>query len=229
MKINIITLFPEFFKSPIETSLLQKAIQNQLIHIELIQLRNYAMNDYGKIDDEPYGGGNGMLLMVEPIAKAIEAIQEKEKSYIVLLSPRGFTYKQHMAQELLSLDKKKYDSLTLICGHYEGIDERIAEFYADVSISIGDFILSGGEPAALILLDSIARLTPGFMGNPESIIDESFRSENYIEYPQYTRPATYKDKKVPEVLLSGNHKLIKEYREKKAKIAYTKFKQNSNC
>jgi len=221
LRINIITLFPDFFNSALEASLLGKAIEKNIIEVNRIQLRDFAINKHNQVDDTPYGGGSGMVLMVEPVKKAIESIPEK--TYKVLLTPRGYSWKQNRAEALYQKVTTDFESLTLICAHYEGIDERVVE-YIDESISIGDYILSGGEPAALSVIDCLARLVPNFMGNSESLHDESFNKEGYIEYPQYTRPPEFDGQEVPGVLLSGHHANITKWREEQAKRAYAKFK-----
>lgn len=210
---DIVTLFPEYFNSCFSASLLGKAIEKKIIQVHLHHLRNYAVNAYGKVDDAPYGGGSGMLLMVEPIAKAVKFIESKRDTHIVLLSARGKLTKQ---SDIKSLYKKFFEhkSITFICGHYEGIDERVAEHIAHESLRVGDYVLSGGEPAAAMLVDSIARLHPGFMTNRQSLAEESFKQEGYIEYPQYTRPETFQGWRVPQILLSGNHQKIKEWQQK---------------
>ena len=219
MRISIITLFPDFFTSPLQSSLLGKALANGVLEVECVNLRDYAVNAYGKVDDNPYGGGEGMVLMVEPIDKALGHIRTKTDTHVILLSPRGPRFCQQDARRLAVKPH-----LTLVCGHYEGVDERVAEHLCDESFSLGDFVLSGGEPAALALVDSLARLQPGFLGNPGSLADESFEQEQYIEYPQYTRPAVYRDWKVPEVLLQGDHRKIAEWRQEQARLAWQRFR-----
>lgn len=210
---DIVTLFPEYFSSCFSASLLGKAIKKNLMSIHLHHLRNYAVNRYGKVDDSPYGGGSGMLLMVEPIAKAVEAIQEKRNTHIVLLSARGNLATQKDIKRLYE-NFSKHKSIVFICGHYEGVDERVAKHIAHESLRVGDYVLSGGEPAAAMLVDSIARLLPYFMGNQDSLKEESFNEDGYIEYPQYTRPENFQNWQVPQVLLSGNHQKIKEWQQK---------------
>lgn len=219
MKFAIITLFPEFFHTPFSSSLLGKALEKKILEIELVPLRQFAINRYGKVDDSPYGGGEGMVLRIEPIHQALQEIKEKNQTHVILLSCRGKLFNQ---QEAIRLSK--YEHLTLICGHYEGVDERVAVYLADESFCIGDYVLSGGEPAALVMVDAIARLLPGFMGNPKSKEEESFCRPNYLEYPQYTRPREYLGWKVPEVLLSGNHQEIAQFRAEEAKKAFQKFR-----
>ena len=224
-KINIITLFPAFFVSPLKTSLLERAIQRKLLKIEIIPLREFGLTSYKKVDDAPYGGGAGMILMIEPIDNALSQVKRSEKTYTILLTPRGENFTQKKARELFAKvvpqqtanNEAGYKSLSLICGHYEGIDQRISERLADESISVGDFILSGGETAAMVLIDSISRLIPGFMNNQNSLLVESFYKEGYIEYPQYTRPGNYKNMTVPDVLLKGNHQEIKKWKLENSK------------
>ena len=211
LRINVITLFPDFFSSPLQSSLIGKACKKKILNIDLYNLRDFAVNEYGKVDDSPYGGGAGMVFMIEPIDQAITCIKAKEKTHIVLLTPRGKHFTQKAVYRLQ--EKIPEHSLTLICGHYEGVDQRIADEIADESFSVGDYVLSSGEIAAFILIDCMARLIPGFMGNKLSTQIESFYEENYIEYPQYTRPAKYKGIKVPDILLSGNHESIKKWRD----------------
>ena len=220
MKINIITLFPDYFNSPLKESLLGKCIQNKKLEINIINLRDFAVNKHGQVDDNVYGGGSGMLLMVEPIYNALEKIKETEKTHVILLSASGkIITQQNFRNYHLLLDDKsgsKIDSLTIICGHFEGVDERVSENLADEEVSLGKFVVSGGEPAALVFIDAIARLIPGFMGNPESLKEESFDNLDFVEYPQYTRPADFLGMKAPEILLSGNHKEIEKWRKEKS-------------
>ncbi|MDH4200199.1 MAG: tRNA (guanosine(37)-N1)-methyltransferase TrmD [Spirochaetia bacterium] len=220
LNVNIITLFPEFFVSAIQTGLLGKAVQEKLIHFNFIQLRHYAVNRHGQVDDAPYGGGHGMVLMIEPVVRALDSIQEA--THTVLLTPRGYLWNQKKCTCLFQELQRASRSLTLICGHYEGFDERIVNL-VDESIRIGDYVLSGGESAALILIDSMSRLMPGFMGNPESLKEESFYEPRFIEYPQYTRPAEYRGWGVPDVLLSGDHGKIEKWRAEEAVRAHNKF------
>lgn len=208
MKFNIVTLFPEFFKSPLECGLLKKAIELGLISFNFINPRDFTCDVHRSVDDRPYGGGAGMVMMIEPLDKAISSIDNPGK--IVLLSPRGKVFNQDKAQQF-----SRESVITLICGRYEGIDERIEELYNVERVSIGDFVLNGGEAAALCVVESVARFIPGFMGKEESAESESF-SDGLLEYPHYTRPAQYKDLNVPDVLLSGNHKEIEKWRRIKS-------------
>ncbi len=208
MKIDILTLFPNFFDGFLQESILKRAIDKKLVEINIINFRDYSPLNNKQVDDTPYGGGAGMLLRCEPIFNCIDQIKTKE-SYVVLLSPEGKTFNQKQANEL-----KKYKHIILICGHYEGFDDRIKTLVDEV-ISIGDFILTGGEIPALAITDAIVRLIPGVINN-ESIISESFNN-GLLDYPQYTKPAIYRGLKVPDVLLSGHHKNIAKYRQEEQK------------
>lgn len=214
MQFNVVTLFPEFFTSPLEASLLGKSLKSNTIGVKLVNPRDFTPYKHRKVDDTPYGGGAGMVMMAEPIALAVEAIKATDaESRVILLSARGRLFDAQVARDYAT----QYKSITLICGHYEGVDERVAEHVADESLRIGNFVLSGGEIAALTVIDAVARRQPGFMGNAESLAQESFDTANQFEYPQYTRPDDWRGHKVPEILLSGNHAKIAEWREKKSK------------
>ena len=210
MRFTIITLFPDFFSSPLKTSILGKAIKNQKIKVDVINIRDFAAGKHKVSDDAPYGGGKGMVMKPEPIIKAIKSIREDNSAaWVTLLSPQGRLFNQILAGEL---SQKRH--LVLICGHYEGLDQRV-RYFIDDEVSLGDFILTGGEPAALCIIDAVARLLPGVIGKPQSLEEESF-SEGLLEYPQYTRPAEYAGHKVPEILLSGHHKNIAQWRRQQA-------------
>ena len=210
MRFTIITLFPDFFSSPLKTSILGKAIKNQKIKVDVINIRDFAAGKHKVSDDAPYGGGKGMVMKPEPIIKAIKSIREDNSAaWVTLLSPQGRLFNQILAGEL---SQKRH--LVLICGHYEGVDQRV-RYFIDDEISLGDFVLTGGEPAALCIIDAVARLLPGVIGKPQSLEEESF-SEGLLEYPQYTRPAEYAGYKVPEILLSGHHKNIAQWRRQQA-------------
>ena len=215
MNINIITIFPEMFGSIFSTSILKIAQKKQLLKIKIHNLRNFTEDKHRKVDSTPYGGGPGMVFKCEPIFKAVEAIGKGVKgkgkrAKVILLSPKGKTLDQKLVKVLV-----KNKQLTLICGHYEGVDERIRKSLVDEEISIGDYVLSGGELAAMGLVDSLARLIPGVVGDYESVKQESFEKD-LLDYPYYTRPQVYRGQKVPSVLLSGNHKKIEEWRRKQA-------------
>ncbi len=215
MKIYILTLFPEMFTSTFTYSILKRAIDKKIIKIDLINIRDFATDKRKTVDDTPYGGGKGMVLKVDIIVRALESI--KPKPYTVLLSAAGKKYGQKKSK---SLSSKK--SLAVICGHYEGIDARVIK-YVDEVISIGDFVLTGGEIAALAIVDSVARLIPGVI-HPESLKSESFSQAtnhqpstiNWLEYPQYTKPEIFRQSKVPKVLLSGNHQQVEKWRQQEA-------------
>ena len=211
MRFDIITLFPSMFKSPFEESIIKRALQKKLIEIHLHNLRDFATDAHRTTDDAPFGGGAGMVMKVEPIYRALNYIKEKtgKKARVILLSPQGRTFNQEVALELA-----KEENIILICGRYEGVDERVREHLVDDEISIGDYVLSGGEIAAMVIVDTVARLIPGVLGNESSIKEDSFY-RGLLDYPQYTRPAEFMGWKVPQVLRSGNHKKIREWRIKK--------------
>lgn len=212
MKFDIITLFPEMFEGVFDKSIISRAKEKKLVEINYHQMRNWAWNSYGAVDDKPYGGDVGMLIRVDVINRALEEIKQKN-SHIILTSARGKRFEQKDAQRLA-----KEKNIIIICGHYEGFDERISSL-VDEEISIGDYVLTGGEIPAMVMVDSISRLLPGVLGKDESNKVESFSGSNhYIEFPQYTRPAEYNGQKVPEVLLSGDPKKIKEWQEKQSKL-----------
>ena len=209
---DILSIFPEMFASPLNFSLLKKAQAKGIINISLHDIRNWADDKHKMTDDSPYGGGCGMVMKLEPVEKALSSIRKKYKgnSTVILMTPQGEVFNQKIAEEL---SKKK--RIIIICGRYEGVDERIREHLVDREISIGDYILTGGELAAMVLIDAVSRLLPDFLGNPESKLCESF-SQNLLEYPQYTRPADYKSWEVPDVLISGNHAEIERWRKKES-------------
>jgi tRNA (guanine37-N1)-methyltransferase len=203
MKIDILTLFPEMFEGFINTSIIKRAIEKEKVTINLINFRDYSPLNNKQVDDTPYGGGSGMILRCEPIFECLDSIDTGD-AYIILLSPEGTKYKQSVAKRLL-----EHKHLIIICGHYEGFDERI-KTRVDEVISIGDYILTGGEIPAMAITDSITRLIPGVITN-KSLLDESF-NDSLLDYPTYTKPAEYRGLKVPDVLTSGNHQKINEYR-----------------
>ncbi|MFW5794098.1 MAG: tRNA (guanosine(37)-N1)-methyltransferase TrmD [Bacillota bacterium] len=208
MKISILTLFPEMITPIINSSIIKRAREKELIDFKIINYRDFSKNKHKTVDDTPYGGGAGMVLSVEPIYNALISIDDYKSAYKILLTPQGKTYNQSLAKHII-----KKDHIILICGHYEGFDERIREFI-DIEISIGDYVLTGGEIAALAIVDSLVRLLPGAIGDSESYINDSFYKE-LLDYPQYTKPREFQGLKVPDVLLSGNHKLIDEWRKNK--------------
>ena len=212
MKINVLTLFPEMFNCVRESSILGKACDKGILDIELSDIRDYTLNKHNKVDDYPYGGGVGMLMQAEPIFRCLDAVEAKAKK-IIYMSPKGKVLEQDMVFRLA-----KEENLVILCGHYEGIDERVLEHYDIEEVSIGDYILTGGEPAAIVLIDAVARLIPGVLGAKNSATEESIYS-GLLEYPQYTKPREHDGIKVPEVLFNGNHKLIHLWQfEKSLKI-----------
>jgi len=207
MKVNIITLFPEMFEGVFDKSIIGRAQKNGLVKIECHQMRQWAWNSYGAVDDKPYGGDVGMLIRVDVIDKAIKEVKNKD-SHIILTSAKGKKFTQEDAERLA-----KEKNLIIICGHYEGFDERISEL-VDEEISVGDYVLTGGEIPAMMISDAVTRLLPGVLGKDESSKIESFSlPDRHIEFPQYTRPAEYNGQKVPKVLTSGDPKKIKEWQK----------------
>ena len=204
MKIDILTLFPKMFEGFVSESIIKRAINNSLVEINIVDFRNYSTLKNNQVDDTPYGGGAGMVLMCEPVVRAIEDLK-KEDSLVILTCPQGKTYNEKMA-----IDLKNYKHLIIVCGHYEGYDERIRNF-VDLEISVGDYVLTGGEIPAMAITDSVVRLIEGVI-NRESHIEDSF-TNNLLDYPTYTKPADFRGMQVPEVLLSGNHAKINEYRK----------------
>ena len=211
MRFDILTLFPEMFSSPFKESILAKAIEKGLIEVRTINIRDFALDKHRIVDDAPYGGGQGMVMKVEPIARAIEQVKSKDPSVrTIYLTPEGKPLNEEMARQLSSRSH-----LILLCGRYEGVDERARELFVDEEISIGDYVLTGGELAAMVLIDAVSRLLPGVLGSDRSAEEDSFFG-SLLEYPQYTRPATFRGYEVPEVLLSGNHQAISLWRRKEA-------------
>jgi len=208
--IDIITLFPEIFQGPFDHSIIKIAQQKKLVKINLHNLRDWAEDKHKSVDDRPYGGGPGMLLMIKPVYNALKALKNKN-SHVILLSPQGTPFNQSLAA---NLSQKKH--LILVCGRYEGFDERIRKHLIDQEISIGDFVLSGGELPSMIITEAVVRLIPGTLKKEEATQDESFTNPNLIEHPQYTRPEVFHGWKVPKVLLSGDHAKIKSWQEKNA-------------
>lgn len=208
MKIDIITLFPNLFKSVFSESLISRAQKNKICEIEIHNLRNWTQDKHKTVDDRPFGGGPGMVMKVDILDKALKSFP---KGYKILLTPQGKLFNQKIAKKLA-----KEKNLILICGHYEGFDERIRDL-VDEEISIGDYVLTGGEIPAMAVLDCVVRLLPGVVGKEASLEEESF-SVGLLEYPQYTRPENYQGKKVPEILLSGNHAKITKWRIEQSKL-----------
>ncbi|RBW67531.1 tRNA (guanosine(37)-N1)-methyltransferase TrmD [Bacillus taeanensis] len=206
MKIDVLTLFPEMFDGVFNGSILKKAQEKGAVSYNVVNFRDYTLNKHNKVDDYPYGGGAGMVLAPQPIFDAVDDLQKAENARIILMCPQGERFTQKKAEELA-----EEEHLIFICGHYEGYDERIREALVTDEISIGDFVLTGGELASMVIVDSVTRLLPGVLGNEESPVKDSF-STGLLEHPQYTRPAEYRGMKVPEVLTSGNHAHIEEWR-----------------
>lgn len=225
LNFQILTLFPEFFRSPLSVSILARAEQKGLVNYELIDIRDFAQDKHRSVDDLPYGGGAGMLMMPGPLVGALEFARERDpQAPRILMSPQGEPLSQALAKELAGGVEAEVDpdntkaeerGLILVCGRYEGIDERVREGWIDREISIGDYVLSGGEPGALVLIDAVTRLLPGVLGNFASTQEESF-ARGLLEYPQYTRPRSFRGRDVPEVLLSGNHQAIADWRQEMA-------------
>ena len=211
MQIDILTLFPEMFSGVLTSSMLGRAQANGLIDIRVHNIRDYTDNKHRKADDYPFGGGAGLVMMAQPIYDCMDAVLDGGKAHRILMTPRGRTLNQKIARELSGQDR-----LVLLCGHYEGVDERVMEIIDD-EISIGDYVLTGGELPAMALVDCVSRLIPGVLGSEESAVDESF-SDDLLEYPQYTRPASFRGMDVPEILLNGHHAKIQAWRQEQARL-----------
>ncbi len=209
MKIDIMTLFPQMFTEVLGTSIIGRAIENNIVSIDYTDIRDFSTNKHNKVDDYTYGGGKGMLMQAEPIFNAIMS-KKTSKSKVIYLSPKGKVYTQQLANQL-----SEEDHLILLCGHYEGIDERVIESVVDEEISIGDYVLTGGEIGAMVIVDSVVRLLPGVLSEEDSFKIES-HYDGLLEYPQYTRPRIFNDMEVPPVLLSGDHKKIEEWRKRES-------------
>lgn len=214
MQFYIMTLFPEMVMQGLSTSIIGRAVNKGLLSIEAVDIRDYAFNKHSSVDDYPYGGGAGMLMQAEPVYQCYRALEEKmnKKPRVVYLSPQGKTFNQTMAEEFA-----QEEELVFLCGHYEGIDERVLEEIVTDYVSIGDYVLTGGELPAMIMVDAISRLVPGVLHNDVSAEFESFQ-DNLLEYPQYSRPEMWHDKKVPEVLMSGHHANIEKWRREQSVI-----------
>ena len=220
MNFYIMTLFPEMVMDGLNTSIIGRAVKNGLLSIEALNIRDYAFNKHHSVDDYPYGGGAGMLMQAEPVYQCYEAltekIKQKKRARVIYLSPQGQTFNQTMAEEFA-----QEEDLVFLCGHYEGIDERVLEEIVTDYVSIGDYVLTGGELPAMIMIDCISRLVPGVLHNDVSAEFESFQN-NLLEYPQYSRPEVWHDKKVPEVLMSGHHANIEKWRREQSVIRTAK-------
>ena len=217
MKINVLTLFPEMFTAVTESSILGKAAEKGILDINLINIRDFSKDRHNKADDTPYGGGVGMVMFCQPIFDALRSIGAEEKK-IIYMSPRGSVLNQGKIEELVSLDE-----MTVLCGHYEGVDQRVLDYWNMEEISIGDYVLTGGELAAMVMIDAVSRFVPGVLGTSESAADESIYS-GLLEYDQYTKPRVYEGLEVPEVLFNGNHKLIHLWQFRKS-LELTKEKR----
>jgi tRNA (guanine37-N1)-methyltransferase len=210
LEINIVTIFPEMFLSPFNESIIKRAVENGLVEIIIRNLRDFTHDKHRVTDDYPYGGGAGMVMKPEPLAEAVEKINEKSQSRVILMTPQGEPFTQQKAKEL-SQEKR----ITILCGRYEGVDERVREHFVDDEVSIGDYILTGGEIPAMVLVDAVVRLIPGALGDEASAMEDSF-SSHLLEYPHYTRPASFRGYEAPDVLLSGDHEKIQRWRKREA-------------
>jgi tRNA (guanine37-N1)-methyltransferase len=213
MHFDILTLFPEMFDSPLNKSIISRAVEQGLVSIAIHNIRDHATDKHRVTDDAPYGGGGGMVMKPEPIFQAVEALLGRNPPTsvpIILLSPQGRLFTQKVAWELVS-----YPRVVLICGRYEGVDERVRQFLVNDEISVGDYVLTGGEIPAMVIVDAVTRLVPGVLGDPRAVVRDS-HAQGLLEYPQYTRPPTYRARRVPQVLLSGNHSEIGLWRRREA-------------
>ena len=208
MRFSFITLFPDLCRSAMQTGVIGRGVEKEILTIQAVNLRDFSLNNYGSVDDTPYGGGPGMVIRPEPIVNAVESLDLKPKHKILIMTPTGKPFDQAMAKNF-----SEQEELVMICGRYEGIDERVKAVLNVEEVSIGDYVLSGGEMAALSIADATGRLIPGVLGDADSIKNESFQS-NQLEYPQYTKPRTFRGHDVPEILLSGHHKAIENWRKK---------------
>ena len=206
MRFDVLTIFPDLLKSPMEEGIIRRAIQNEQIEVEMTNIRDFATDKHTMTDDRPFGGGEGMVMKPEPLFAATKAVNLQGTGYVVFLSPQGRQFTQQVAVEL-----GQHDHLILICGRYEGVDERFLESQVDAEISIGDFILTGGELGAMVIIDAVTRLIPGVIGCADSVCNDTF-SRGGLKYPQYTRPRQFEGVEVPDILLSGNHAAIEEWR-----------------
>ena len=218
MKFDVLTLFPELIQSHLDFSIMKRAVDDGIISVNAVNPRDFTLDKHKKVDDTPYGGGEGMVLMPQPYVDAYNSVEKLENSITLMMTPQGEPFSDAISNELAG-----YEQIIILCGHYEGYDERIREIIKPREISIGDFVLTGGELPALCVIDSVSRKIEGTLGKIESAHDDSF-SDGLLEYPQYTKPREYMGYKVPEVLLNGNHKLIEEFRQEQ-KILRTKNKR----
>ena len=214
MNFHVLTLFPEMIMNGLETSILGRAAAKGIVSFEAVNIRDYTLERHGKVDDYPYGGGAGMVMQAEPIYRAYEALVEKigKKPRVIYMTPQGKTFNQNIAEDLA-----KEEDLVFLCGHYEGVDERVLELIATDYLSAGDYVLTGGELPAMMMIDCISRLVPGVLNNNVSAEFETFH-DNLLEYPQYTRPEVFMGKKVPDILLSGHHANVEKWRREQSII-----------
>ena len=220
MKIELLTIFPEMFESFLSASIIGRAREAGLLDIHATDIRPYSQNKHKNTDDYPFGGGAGMLMLAQPIADAMKAVTRPPfQGKRIYMSPRGVPLTQALAQQL-----SQEERLVILCGHYEGVDQRVLDKYIDMEISVGDYVLTGGETAAMVLIDCVSRLVPGVLGSAESAGDESFSNDGLLEYPQYTRPRVFEDMEVPEVLLNGDHKKISQCRREQALLATARMR-----
>lgn len=210
MRIDIVTLFPSMFAGAFAESIIKRAIEQDLVAILIHDLRDYGLGQHRVVDDRPYGGGSGMVLRPEPLFEAVETIKGQDRIPVILLSPQGRLFSQKVAWELAT-----YEQIILICGHYEGVDERVREYLVTDELSIGDYVLTGGELAAMVVVDAVVRLLPGVLGSEESLREDS-HIRGLLEYPHYTRPQVYRGWPVPQVLVSGNHREIAKWRREQS-------------
>ena len=220
MKIELLTIFPEMFDSFLNASIIGRAREAGLLDIHATDIRPYSQNKHKNTDDYPFGGGAGMLMLAQPIADAMKDVTRPPyQGKRIYMSPRGVPLTQALAQQL-----SQEERLVILCGHYEGVDQRVLDKYIDMEISVGDYVLTGGETAAMVLIDCVSRLVPGVLGSAESAGDESFSNDGLLEYPQYTRPRVFEDIEVPEVLLNGDHKKISQWRREQALLATARMR-----
>ncbi len=210
MRFDIITIFPELFASVFSGGILRKALEKKRLEVRVHDLRDFAHDKHRQVDDRPYGGGEGMVFKPEPIFEAVESLKQDERSAVYLLSPGGLKFDSSLAQKLASIPQ-----VILICGRYEGVDERVSQYLVDAELSVGDYVLTGGEPAAWVIVDAVARFIPGVVGKEASVRQDSFYS-GLLDYPHYTRPRDFRGMKVPAILFSGDHARIDAWRKKKA-------------
>lgn len=220
MNYYVLTLFPEMIESGAGTSITGRAIKNGIINLQAVNIRDYATNKHKHVDDYPYGGGAGMVMQAEPICLALEEVRKKsgKSPRVIYMTPQGKTFTQEMAREFA-----KEDELVFLCGHYEGVDERVIETEVTDCVSIGDYVLTGGELPALVIMDAVSRMVPGVLTNEDSAMNETFE-DNLLEYPQYTRPEVYNGNRVPEILLSGHHANIERWRRNQSLLRTYKWR-----